>query len=314
MLKKITNKVRRLDRIPVLEILIKRAEIKTEQQTILLGRAMSIMNLTRTADIINNIHEAEYKVFSQWGDDGIIDFLVSYLNVKNKTFIEFGVEDYRESNTRFLLINRNWSGLVMDGSENNMEYVKNDNIYWRHDLKALSAFVTKENINDLIIQNKLSGEIGLLHIDIDGNDYWIWEALNEVDPVIVIVEYNSVFGPYNKWTIPYDSSFVRNKHHYSNLYYGASLPALCELASKKGFSFIGCNSNGNNAYFIRNNELKELKELSPEKGYVLSKFSESRDEDGKLTYLRGNDRLKEIEGMPIFNIETGQIEKITQKP
>jgi hypothetical protein len=281
------------------------------QQNINNGKLLANINfLLKKEIIISDIHEAEFKVFSQWGDDGIINFLCAYLDIPNKVFVEFGVENYTECNTRFLLINDNWTGLIMDGSREHMESVKNEDIYWKHDLRALDRFVTKENINEIFTETNITGEIGLLHIDIDGNDYWIWEEINVVNPIIVIIEYNSIFGLDNPWTIPYDTSFVRNKAHYSNLFYGASLLSVYDLALEKGYSFIGCNSNGNNAYFVRNDKLKNLVVKTPEQGYVLSKFSESRDEKGSLTFLRNEARLKHLKGLQVFNTRTKTIETI----
>lgn len=259
---------------------------------------------------IQSLHETEFKVFSQWGDDGIIQYLINYLDIEEKIFVEFGVEDYLESNTRFLLINNNWNGLVMDGSEANISKIKKNELYWKHDLIAKSAFITAENINELIEEEGIKGSIGLLHIDIDGNDYWIWKALKVVDPIIMIVEYNSVFGCERAITIPYKSSFTRTEAHHSNLYAGSSILALCDLANEKGYSFIGCNSAGNNAYFIKNGYLKDLKPLIAEEGYVLSKFRESRDKRGNLNYLSGEVRLKSIKELPVYNTRSKNIEKL----
>ncbi|WP_300438576.1 hypothetical protein [Christiangramia sp.] len=259
---------------------------------------------------IENLSDAEFKVFSQWGDDGIIQYLINHLSIANKSFIEFGVEDYQEANTRFLLVNDNWSGLVLDGSPENILKIKKDEIFWKYDLRAKSAFITAENINELINEEGIEGEVGLLHIDIDGNDYWIWKALEVVDPIIMIVEYNSIFGSKRAITIPYSDDFYRFKAHYSGLYAGASLKALCDLAEKKGYSFIGCNSAGNNAYFVKKGYCKDLKILNSETGYVESKFRESRDENGNLNYKREGDRIEVIKDMPIYNTDTNQIEKI----
>lgn len=260
---------------------------------------------------IKNIHETEFKVFSQWGDDGIIQYLINHLDdIKNKSFIEFGVEDYLESNTRFLLINNNWSGLVLDGSESNVSKIKNNDLYWRHDLIAKSAFITAENINNLILEEGFEGNIGLLHIDIDGNDYWIWKAIKVVEPIIVIVEYNSVFGTDRAITIPYEPNFVRTSAHYSNLYAGSSLLSLCDLAEEKGYAFIGSNSAGNNAYFVKKESLKTIQSLTAKEGYVNSKFRESRDKNGKLDYLGNEKRIESIRGLPVFNTRFNKIENI----
>lgn len=188
------------------------------------------------------IAESEYKVFSQWGEDGIIQFLIRNLNIQHKIFIEFGVESYRESNTRFLLMNDNWKGLVIDGSAAHVDDIKNQEIYWKYELTAAAQFITKENINSIFTKNGFQGEIGLLSIDIDGNDYWVWQAIESVNPAIIVAEYNSVFGKERAVTVPYDASFYRTNKHFSNLYFGASLKALTLLANKKGYDLVGCNS------------------------------------------------------------------------
>ena len=258
----------------------------------------------------SNIHDYEFKVFSQWGDDGSIQFLTDHLTIKNKTFIEFGVQDYSESNTRFLLMNNNWSGFIMDGSKENIEKIKSFPWFWKHDLNAEAHFINLDNINQLLSKSKYN-DLGILHIDIDGVDYWIWQKINieHLRPSIVIIEYNSTFGKDKELTVPYDASFVRSKKHYSNLYYGASLKALINLSIKKGYIFIGCNSNGNNAYFIRKElQTSLIKEVNIEEGFVDSKFREGRNEKGELTYLMGEEKINQLKGMPIINLETNLVE------
>jgi hypothetical protein len=215
-----------------------------------------------------------------------------------------------ESNTRFLLINNNWKGLVMDGSAANIAYIRRDEIAWKYNLTAIEAFVTAENINELLRAQQVEGEIGLLHIDIDGNDYWVWKSISVINPVVVVMEYNSVFGADAPWVVPYDAAFFRTQAHYSNLYAGASLPALCGLAREKGYEFVVSNRNGNNAYFVRRDKLKDLRPLSAREGYVDSQFAEARDPAGQLTYLRGDDRLAALRGLPVFNTLTNITEYI----
>ena len=129
---------------------------------------------------VQALADAEFRVFSQWGEDGIIQHLISRIDVGRKIFIEFGVQNYVESSTRFLLINNNWSGLVIDGGEKYIDYIRNDLIYWQYNLQAECAFITKDNINALISKAGIQGEIGLLSVDLDGNDYWVWEAVDVV--------------------------------------------------------------------------------------------------------------------------------------
>ena len=287
-----------------------RLQENVDDSKVLQGKILAELNKNRSHLFKENIQQAEFKVFSQWGDDGIIEFLVSYLNIPEKSFIEFGVEDFTESNTRFLLINHNWRGLILDGNRKDIDYILDDEITWRHTLIARHAFITKENINQLIHENGFSGELGLLHIDIDGNDYWVWDAIDSVNPIIVIVEYNSVFGKDRAITVPYNPGFNRTNAHYSNLYFGTSLKALVTLGGKKGYSFIGSNSHGNNAYFIRNDKVKDLKVRSVEEGYVESKFREGRLQNGQHSYLAGKDRLAALNGLPVINIESGATETL----
>lgn len=250
------------------------------------------------------LQDNEFQVFSQWGEDGIIQMLLRHIEIPNKIFIEFGVENYTESNTRFLLVNDNWAGLVIDGSHEHISYIKQDSIYWRHNLKAVQAFIDKDNINKIIAENGIKGEIGILSIDIDGNDYWVWQAIDVVDPAIVIIEYNSIFGKDKAVTIPYNPFFVRSKAHYSMLYAGASLKALYNLGKSKGYSFLGCNSVGNNAFFVRQ-DLKPtaIKELTLEEGYIASQFRESRDEQGNLSYLSWDEGNKILSSLPLVELE-----------
>ena len=282
---------------------------KTQQTDILLlGKLLARQN--KQLPVLNDLAEAEFKVFSQSGDDGIIQYLIHKVEIPNKVFIEFGVENYVESNTRFLLQNDNWSGLLIDGNLKSLDYIKSDDIYYQHSLKVVHSFITAENINDLITAGGLSGEIGLLSIDIDGNDYWIWKAIQGVQPVIVVVEYNSVMGRDRAVTVPYKADFVRAQEHYSHLYFGASLKALCMLAEEKGYYFVGSNSYGNNAYFVKKERLGALKAVSAEEGYVMSHFRESRDRNGQQNYLSGADRYACIKGLQVYNVENNTVEAL----
>lgn len=234
---------------------------------------------------VQRLSDAEYQVFSQWGEDGIIQHLVRAVPVKKRVFVEFGVQDYTESNTRFLLANNNWSGLVIDGNPEHIAFIKRDPIYWRFNLKAECAFIDRDNINTLIAQAGISGEIGLLSIDIDGNDYWVWEALTVVSPGILVLEYNAIFGAQAAVTVPYDPLFARSEAHFSNLYWGASLAALTQLSARKGYVLVGCNSAGNNAFFVRKDLLGQMSEATLPEAYVPAQFRESRSADGQSTYL-----------------------------
>ena len=252
----------------------------------------------------DSIRDYEFTVFSQWGEDGIIQYLTRHTDIRRKIFVEFGVENYVESNTRFLLVNDNWSGLVIDSNEKNVRYIKEDPIYWKHDLKAACEFVRRENINTILAGNGINGDIGLLSIDVDGNDYWIWEAIDTVTPAIVAIEYNHRFGPERAVTVPYDQYFIREKAHHSNIYYGASLPALCLLGNRKGYAFVGCNTGGNNAFFVRKDVRPDcIKEVIAREGFVAGQFRESRDENGQLLYLSPKEEQEILSSLPLVEVK-----------
>lgn len=273
-----------------------------DRQLLLTARALGEALRARTR--IRHLSDIEFKVFSQMGEDGIIEWLVQNLPIRSERFIEFGVEDYVESNTRYLLRNRNWRGLVLDASVKNIEAIKDDELFWRHDITAKSAFITKENINEIISQCGYAGEIGLLSIDIDGNDYWVFEAIDVVNPDIVICEYNAVLGDVHALTIPYDPAFQRSIAHYSWLYFGASIRALECAAARKGYTLVGSNGAGHNAVFVRTDLASRLS--IEDRRALPSLFRESRNEDGSLSYVGGLDRAALIADMPVLDVETGR--------
>lgn len=245
----------------------------------------------------------EFRVFSQWGEDGIIQFLLRQINIEKKVFVEFGVEDYLEANTRFLLVNNNWTGLVIDSNRDNIERLRKSLVCWGYDLRVVHSFITRNNVNQILEENGITGEIGLLSIDIDGNDYWVWRAVEVINPVIVIAEYNHRFGSNDALTIPYDENFERAKN-YPLLYFGASLKALCMLAERKGYAFVGCNSNGVNAFFVRRDKLPAgIKEMSVAEGYVAGKFHEMRDEGGRFIQASPEEETQLAMSFPLVNVE-----------
>lgn len=266
---------------------------------------------TLPKDRIGTLQEVEFQVYSQFGEDGIIQWLIKNATIPNKVFVEFGVGDYSEANTRFLLMNNNWSGLIIDGSKDNIERIKMWEQFWKYDLTAVDSFITKDNINEIILNEGFEGDIGILSVDIDGNDYWVLNAIECVNPRILICEYNNIFGSHEKVSIPYNECFYRTESHYSNLYWGASLGAFLDYAARKGYYYFGSNSAGNNAFFVRKDCIDEQLLPTNNMVFVQSKYRESRNESGEFTYLRGNKQLEEIKDMPLVDIETGVVKKIS---
>lgn len=272
-----------------------------EKNKVLLAQNLAINK--RSLKSIYDFDDVEFSCFSQYGEDGIIDWLVSKLPMIPKKFVEFGVEDYYESNTRLLLQLRNWQGLIMDGSNDFIQEIKAQDISWRHHVDAICAHITKENINSLLEQNEMIGNIGLLSIDIDGNDYHVWKSIVIINPAIVVIEYNAVFGDLHAVTVPYRPDFFRTKAHSSNLYFGASLPALILLGKEKGYTFVGTNTIGANAFFIRDDLAPQITSLLDSISGYPSSFREARDKTEKLLLLGGLQRSETIKNSPLFDIK-----------
>jgi hypothetical protein len=249
----------------------------------------------------------EFKIFSQWGEDGIIQHLVQHLDVGARTFVEFGVEDFSESNCRFLMMKDNWRGFVIDGSERNMARLRSSNYFWKHDLTAECSFITRENIAGLIAKAGFD-QLGILSVDIDGVDWHVLEALEHLRPAILIVEYNGVFGSRAAVTVPYDAGFFRTKAHHSNLYYGASLGAFDWLARRRGYSLVGGNSAGSNAFFVRDDLLNDVvRPVSVADAFRTAAFREARNSSGALTFPREAERRALIAHLPLLDVTTGRL-------
>jgi len=191
-----------------------------------------------------------FKVFSQSDEDGIIEEIFNRVKTTDKTFVEFGVQNGLESNGHYLL-HKGWNGLWIEGSG---KAVKEIGRLFEKPIKdkrltVVNAFIDRDNINTLIEKDGgISGEIDLLSIDIDGNDYWVWEAIKCVNPRVVVIEYNAKFPPNFEWVMEYDPTHIW--HGDDNM--GASLKSLELLGARLGYRLVGTNILGINAFFVRN--------------------------------------------------------------
>lgn len=276
-------------------------EKMAEKQLVL--QALNMAKTTRQIKQVNGLKEIEFCAFSQWGEDGILDWLASNIEGIAPSFVEFGVGNYKESNTRLLLQLHNWKGLILDGSQEHIKNIQKEELYWRHDLQAKCAFIDKDNINQLIAVAGFSGDLGLLSVDIDGNDYWVWKAIDIVKPMIVVSEYNAILGDKHQLTVPYKKEFQRSKAHHSLLYFGASLPALIHLGKEKGYKFIGTASNGCNAFFVREDCFKSIEDKIKSVWVYPLVAREARDIHGELSFISGADRAQLIKDMEFVDVK-----------
>jgi hypothetical protein len=196
------------------------------------------------------INRYELKVCSQSGEDGIIAEIFRRVGTSNRYFVEFGSSDGIENNTA-LLLRQGWSGLWIDGDTAAVGRARALFASEIADgrLTVLEAFITAENIEDLFRQGKVPEEFDLVSIDIDRNDYYVWEKITRFRPRVAVVEYNSGIPPTMSWVVPYDpKGYGLNQFGTGN---GASLKALEELGAKKGYNLVGCNLCGVNSFFVR---------------------------------------------------------------
>jgi hypothetical protein len=258
----------------------------------------------------DQLDRAEFRVFSQFGEDGILQFLVQRVRVENRVFVEIGVEDYSESNTRFLLVHDAWRGVIVDSGNAHRRFLDDSRLAWRNTVDAVTAFVDRDNVDEILRAAGVEGEIGLLSIDIDGNDYWVLDAIHRVRPTILVVEYNSAFGSERAVTVPYEPTFARAEKHYSHLYWGASLAALARAADARGLALVGGNRAGNNAFFVARDRLGEIPERSVSDCWQPAQFRESRGEDGALTYVSDDvEKLRLLRDLPLVDLDGGGAER-----
>lgn len=202
--------------------------------------------------------EVGFKAYSQTDEDGLLLFIFSLIGVTNRRAVEICASDGIECNTANLLINHGWTGLLFDG---NPELVKRGRAFYHSNRSTYVApptfvcgWIKRDNINHLLLQNGFSGEIDLLSLDMDGVDYWIWEAMTAIEPRVVVLEYQDIIGPERALTVPYAEDFDAGKYPSTDgmpNFCGASLAAFVKLAKRKGYRLVGCNRYGYNAFFVK---------------------------------------------------------------
>ncbi len=180
-----------------------------------------------------NLRGTDRKVFSQNGEDGILEKILETIGTTNKFFVEIGTDGV-ECNTRLLKEN-GWSGVMIDANSRNSS--------------VQLELVTAENINDIFAKYSVPQEFDVLSIDIDGNDYWVWKAINETlhSPRVVIIEWNCSVSPFRSLTVPYMPDFSWDDTNY----YGASILALKKLGYQKGYTLVASDRRATNLFFVR---------------------------------------------------------------
>jgi hypothetical protein len=194
----------------------------------------------------SDLRAFESRVFSQNGEDGIIKELLRRIGIKHHFFVEFGVEAGLECNCARLAREEEWSGVFLEASPQLFSGLA-ENYRAFPSVRYQQVAVTSHNIEQLLQQHQVPVDFDLLSIDIDGNDYWVWKAIQRWQPRLVVIEYNAAYPPPARWVMQ------ENLEHRwgGNDYYGASLTSLATLGRCKGYTLVATDSRGINAFFAR---------------------------------------------------------------
>lgn len=229
---------------------------KTSSQTKLALRSLYLNHRqsVERGEKLPSVWDTGFRIFSQFDEDGIILFLLGAVGIGPARFVEIGGGDgVWASNCANLALNLGFDGLFIDGNAELIQ--KGSNFYADHPdthfypPRFRHALVTTGNINEILREARFEGEVDLFSIDIDGNDYWIWEAIECIQPRIVVAETHVEFGQ-RSIVVPYKEDFYWQPG--MNPYYlGASPAAMTKLADRLGYRLVGANRFGFNAFYVR---------------------------------------------------------------
>jgi hypothetical protein len=213
---------------------------------------------------------------SQNEEDGLLLALFKRIGTTDRRCVEIGC-GLNGGNSGFLVQECGWTGLMVDADRRKIATLKNR--FAGHAFTAVKHRVTREDVNALLANYGFTGEIDFLSLDIDGNDYWVWEAVTACSPRVVALEYNWLFGPEKAVTIPYDPEF-RLSEAATRAYRGASLTALAHLSHRKGYRLVA--SERVNAFFMRNDVAPAIPAIDVARGYRAPKGADVEDVLGKI--------------------------------
>ena len=273
----------------------------------------NLLLISKNYNDITKLEQSECKIFSQNGEDGILDYIITVLKIERPNFIEIGVGSYVEANTRFIYERFSPKGVIIDIEKNLKNKVFSNINPWKGDLRVIEEKVTTENIN-IILSKNCDFDVDIFSLDIDSTDYWILDKLKSNISKIFVAEYNAVFGSKLEVTTPNIKNFNREEYHYSHLCFGMSLRALINIMVKKNYYFIGTNSVKNNAFFVSNDYpidqyFKNLK-IREIDYYVDTNIRESRNIKGNLNYLSGEKKLREIYDCEVIDLSVDVKKKV----
>ena len=272
LIKKILNKLARVAAEQFRSELVREIDVKMKSQVEeIIGQTTSVSSktgqqillnqyrgLAERGDVLPSFSDVNFRCYSQFEEDGILLYIFGLIGAKDKVAVEICAGDGVQCNTANLIINHGWQGFLFDGDERFVEQGKR--FYAKHPDTFLNppqfnqCWVTRENVNQIVSEAGISGDVDLLSLDIDGMDYWIWEQLDIIKPRVVVCETQNIIPPELSLTVPYDPEFIRVTPDY----FGASLAAMTKLGNKKGYRLVGTHRYGFNAFYVRNDVGEKL--------------------------------------------------------
>lgn len=243
--------------------------------------------LLQSASPLPALAEVGFRAFSQYDEDGILLYLLTLAeDAIDRRCIEIGCGHGIQSNTANLIVNWNWRGLMVDGSDENIVTAKR--FFETHPdtmidpPKCVREWVTAENVNSLIEANGFGGRTGVLSIDIDGNDYWVWKAITACNPSIVVVEYHTGWAAGERMAVRYSPQFTAD---WGSMTVGASLSAFSALASERGYRLVGCNRHDFNAFYVQSDLVPRLPTRADESCLASRRCAEDRNRFARVRDL-----------------------------
>lgn len=256
-----------------------------------------------------HLWDAEVRVYSQWGEDGILDLLCEAADLPRPRALELGAGDFGECNTRFLAEYRSASVLAADARPDLATHVAGLEVHWRTTVLPRVGWITPGTAPVLFAEAvEAFGGVDLLSLDLDGNDYWVARSLPLGELSVAVVEYNPGLGAGRPVSVPRDDAFERLRAHHSGLYFGASLTAFVELFARHGLVFVGSNRACSNAFFLREDRLADLPlrvpaDLGP---YLDRRLREGRDGQGRLDFRPAPAHVEQLARLPLVDTVTGE--------
>ena len=261
-------------------------------------------HLEQNLNKITSIEETFFKVFSQDYEDGIIQYLIKSLSLKNIKFVEIGTQDYSESNTRYIFETMRCEGLIIDPTPNLKKKINSFLRTWKNTLTIHNDFINSNNVVEIIEKNSFEKNLDIFSLDIDGIDYWILEKLPKKIAKIFIIEYNPYFGSKKEICAPNIEYFDRFKYHSTGFCWGASLKAIIKLMKQKGYTFIGTNNLNVNSFFVQDEFINKigfnLPNLNDLSKHTEVKFNLLKNKNGRLVSL--NEVYNDIQNISVYNL------------